>query len=260
MVFDTDFLPVLPSTSAMLDRLHTHVGRSIRCCPVRWHAALVSCWGASVLSPLVRVGQRNLQIAFPDKSPGTPQDIKGRLHSLGRLLAEFCLYNTVRNSSRVAGYQGFENFEAAERRGLGVLLLTAHFGGWEVGSFFHSLQGHPIRIVVRPLDNPYANALVTDYRTLHRNTVVSKQDFARGLLHAMRKNETVCVLPDTNMTPPQGVFAPFFGVQACPASGVARVALHTGAAVVPAFTIWDRDLRKYRVQFVAAFELAHTVT
>lgn len=210
---------------------------------------------------LRRVGQRNLQIAFPEKSPKERRKIlKGVYTSLGRLLAEFCLfpYYTVRNSSQVAVYQGFENFEAAERSGLGVLLLTAHFGGWEVGSFFHSLQGHPIRIIVRPLDNPYVNELVTNYRTSHGNTVVSKQDFARGLLHAMRKNETVGVLMDTNMTPPQGVFVPFFGIPACTASGIARVALHTGAAVVPAFTIWDPALRKYRVQFDAALELVNT--
>ena len=65
----------------------------------------------------------------------------------------------------------------------------------------------------------------------------------------MRKNETVGILMDTNMTPPQGVFVDFFGIPACTASGVARVALHTGAAVVPAFTIWDPVLRKYRVEF-----------
>jgi Kdo2-lipid IVA lauroyltransferase/acyltransferase len=210
---------------------------------------------------LRRVGRRNLQIAFPDKPVQERRKIlKGVYRSLGRLLAEFCLfpYYTVRNSSQVAVYQGFENFEEAERRGLGVLLLTAHFGGWEVGSFFHSLQGHPIRIVVRPLDNPYADALVTEYRTLHGNTTVSKQDFARGLLHAMRKNETVGVLMDTNMTPPQGVFVPFFGIPACTASGIARVALHTGAAVVPAFTIWDPELGRYRVQFDPALELVST--
>ena len=210
---------------------------------------------------LRRVGHRNLEIAFPQKSARERRKIlRGVYTSLGRLLAEFCLfpYYTLRNSSRVAVYQGFENFEAAERRGLGVLLLTAHFGGWEVGSFFHSLQGHPIRIVVRPLDNPYVDSLVTSYRTMHGNTTVGKQDFARGLLHAMRKNETVGVLMDTNMTPPQGVFVPFFGIAACTASGIARVALHTGAAVVPAFTIWDPELRKYRVQFDPALELVNT--
>ena len=65
----------------------------------------------------------------------------------------------------------------------------------------------------------------------------------------MRDNETVGILMDTNMTPPQGVFVDFFGIPACTASGLARVALHTGAAVVPAFTIWDPVLRKYRVEF-----------
>ena len=47
----------------------------------------------------------------------------------------------------------------------------------------------------------------------------------------MRAGETVGILMDTNMTPPQGVFVPFFGIQACTASGLARVALKTGAAV-----------------------------
>jgi KDO2-lipid IV(A) lauroyltransferase len=217
---------------------------------------------AYYLHPRLRhVGVRNLQLAFPEKSPQERRKIlKSVYTSLGRLLAEFCLfpYYTARNASQVAVYQGFENFEAAERLGWGVLLLTAHFGGWEVGSFFHSLQGHPMRIVVRPLDNPYVDALVTKYRTLHGNTLVGKQDFARGLLTAMRANETVGILMDTNMTPPQGVFVPFFGTLACSASGVARVALHTGAAVVPAFTIWDPELRKYRVEFDPALELIRT--
>lgn len=210
---------------------------------------------------LRRVGHRNLQLAFPEKSVKERRKIlKGVYTSLGRLLAEFCLfpYYSARNASQVAVYQGFENFEAAERRGKGVLFLTGHFGGWEIGSFFHSLQGHPMKIVVRPLDNPYVDALVTKYRTLHGNTTVDKQEFARGLLAAMRGNQTVGILMDTNMTPPQGVFVPFFGTLACTASGVARVALHTGAAVVPAFTIWDPELRKYRVEFDPPLTLVNT--
>ena len=105
-----------------------------------------------------------------------------------------------------------------------MLLLTGHFGGWEIGSFFHSLQGHPMQIVVRHLDNPYVDALVTRYRGLHDNTMIGKDGFARGLITAMRKNKTVGILMDTNMTPPQGVFVDFFGMPACNASGVARVA------------------------------------
>jgi len=83
-------------------------------------------------------------------------------------------------------------------------------------------------------------------------------EFARGLLAAMRSGETVGILMDTNMTPPQGVFVSFFGVPACTASGLARVALKTGAAVVPGFTLWDPQLRKYRIQFSPALELIRT--
>jgi KDO2-lipid IV(A) lauroyltransferase len=210
---------------------------------------------------LRRVGLRNLELAFPEKSTHDRRKIlRGVYISLGRLLAEFCLFPRYRAEtiSRVAVYQGFENFESAEKRGKGVLFLTGHFGGWEIGSFFHSLQGHAMRIVVRPIDNPYVDNLVTRYRTLHGNTVMGKQGFARGLLAAMQKNETVGILMDTNMTPPQGAFVDFFGVPACTAVGIARVALHTDAAVVPAFTIWDPVLRKYRVEFAKAIDLVRT--
>ncbi len=210
---------------------------------------------------LRRVGLRNLELAFPEKSLAERKRIvAGVFTSLGRLLAEVCRFPsyTRENISQVAIYDGFENYERANQRGKGVLFLTAHLGGWEIGSFMHSLHGHPLRIVVRPLDNPYINRLVERVRTLHGNTTFGKQDFARGLLSAMKAGETVGLLMDTNMTPPQGVFVDFFGTPACTASGVARVALHTDAAVVPAFTIWDPVLRKYRVRFDPALELVRT--
>jgi Kdo2-lipid IVA lauroyltransferase/acyltransferase len=210
---------------------------------------------------LRRVGLRNLELAFPEKGLAERQRIvAGVFTSLGRLLAEVCQFPryTRENISRVAIYDGFENYERAHNRGKGVLFLTAHLGGWEIGSFMHSLHGHPLRIVVRPLDNAHVNQLVEKTRTLHGNTTFGKQDFARGLLSAMKAGETVGLLMDTNMTPPQGVFVDFFGIPACTASGVARVALHTDAAVVPAFTIWDPVLRKYRVRFDPALELVRT--
>jgi KDO2-lipid IV(A) lauroyltransferase len=100
--------------------------------------------------------------------------------------------------------------------------------------------------------------MVNAIRCRHGNRVLHKDDFARGLIGAMRSGETVGILMDTNMTPPQGVFVDFFGIAACTASGVARVALHTDAAVVPAFTIWDPVLRKYRVEFDRPVDLVRT--
>lgn len=210
---------------------------------------------------LRRVGLRNLRMAFPEMRDGERRRIlRGEFISLGRQLAEFCLFPsyTRENVSRVVIYDGFENFEQARERGKGVLFLTGHLGGWELSSFFHSLEGHPLRIVMRGLDNPYVDRLVQGYRTLHGNTVVDKDNFIRGLLSAMKKGETVGILMDTNMTPPQGVFVDFFGIPACTASGLARIALRTDASVVPGFCVWDAVLRKYRLRFDPAMELART--
>jgi len=210
---------------------------------------------------LRRVGMRNLEMAMPDKTPGERRKIvRGVFRTLGRQLADFCQFPNydLRNIDTLAVHEGFEAYQSAKARGKGVLFLTAHFGGWEVSSFMHSLHGHPMAVVVRPLDNPYLDRLVTSYRTLHGNRTFEKQSFARGLLSAMRAGETVGVLMDQNMTPPQGIFVDFFGILACTASGIARVALHTDAAVVPAFSIWDSVLRKYRIHFDPAVQLIRT--
>jgi KDO2-lipid IV(A) lauroyltransferase len=207
------------------------------------------------------VGMRNLALAFPEKNQRERKKVlRGVFRTLGRQLADFCQFPSfnAENIKRLAVYEGFENFESANARGKGVLFLTAHLGGWEIGSFAHSLYGHPMRIVVRPLDNPYLDHIVSGHRTLHGNSMFGKQEFARGLLAAMRAGETVGVLMDTNMTPPQGIFVDYFGVPACTASGIARVALRTDAAVVPAFTIWDPVLRKYRVHFDSMIQLARS--
>jgi Kdo2-lipid IVA lauroyltransferase/acyltransferase len=195
------------------------------------------------------VGRRNLAMVFPEKSERERRRILlGVFTSLGRQLAELCQFPKYTP----------ENYERAYGRGKGVLFLTAHFGAWELSAFAHSLHGHWVNIVMRPMDNEYLDRMLQSYRTMHGNKVVPKDDFVRGLLAAMKAGETVGILMDTNMTPPQGVFVDFFGIPACTASGLARIALRTDAAVVPGFTIWDEDLGKYRLRFDAALELIRT--
>jgi Kdo2-lipid IVA lauroyltransferase/acyltransferase len=210
---------------------------------------------------LRQVGMRNLALAFPEKSRRERARIlRAEFTSLGRQLAEVCHFPqyTPENVSQVVVYDGFENYERAFAQGKGVLFLTAHFGGWELSAFTHSLRGHWMHVVMRPMDNVYLDRLIRQYRTMHGNTTVDKDNFVRGLLAAMKAGEVVGILMDTNMTPPQGVFVDFFGIPACTASGLARIALRADAAVVPTFTIWDPVLRKYRLRFDPAVKLIRT--
>ena len=213
------------------------------------------------LSRLREVGLRNLELAFPDKTVEELERIlRSEYRNLGYLLAEFCKMPgyTAESASRFIRYEGLENFLAARERGKGVLVLTGHLGAWELSSFYHSLMGMPMGMVIRRLDNPLVDAFVNQVRCLHGNRVIHKDDFARGLISSMRAGETVGILMDTNMTPPQGVFVPFFGVEACTASGMARIAAKTGAAVVPGFLLWEEGEGKYVLHFGEELEVVHT--
>ncbi|WP_268807259.1 lysophospholipid acyltransferase family protein [Bryocella elongata] len=214
-----------------------------------------------VLGRLRGVGERNLALAFPEMS-GAERDriLREEFRSLGWQLAEFPRMSklTRESAETFIRYEGLENYLAARDKGRGVFVLTAHLGAWELSSFFHSLMGYPMSMVIRRLDNPLVDGLVNGVRSMHGNRVLHKDDFARGLLTAMHRGETVGILMDTNMTPPQGLFVPFFGVDACTASGLARVALRTNAAVLPGFLLWESSEQRYVLHFGEELELVRT--
>lgn len=204
------------------------------------------------LTRLRRVGERNLEMALPEVPHRERTRILRHVYrNLGWQMVEFCRLPgyTVENTQGWIRTEGLEHYLAAEAKGRGVLVLTGHLGAWELSSFYHSLMGHPMGIVIRRLDNRMLDEYVNSVRCLHGNRVLHKNDFARGLLKAMHAGQTVGILMDTNMTPPQGEFVPFFGITACTASGLARVALKTGAAVLPGFCVWEEAEQRYVLHF-----------
>ncbi len=215
-----------------------------------------------VLPRLRRVGERNLKLAFPEITSGKKRAelLRAVYRHLGWQLVEFCRMPryTAENIQGWICTEGLEHFNAARDRGKGVLILTGHLGAWELSSFYHSLMGYPMGMVIRRLDNRLLDQFVNGIRCMHGNYVLHKDDFARGLITAMRKGQAVGILMDTNMTPPQGVFARFFGIEACTASGLAHVALKTGAAVVPGFLVWEPGEDKYVLHFGPELRFART--
>ncbi len=204
------------------------------------------------LGRLRRVGQRNLAMAMPELSAERREEIlKGVYRSLGWQLAEFARMEryTPENTRNWIRCEGLEHYEKAKEAGKGVLVMTGHLGTWELSSYYHSMMGYPMGMVIRRLDNRTLDKFVNDIRCRYGNKVLHKDDFARGLITAMRQGETVGILMDTNMTPPQGVFVEYFGMQACTAQGLARVALKTGAAVIPGFMVWEAGEGRYVLRF-----------
>jgi len=244
------FVWIFVRTLSLLPR---HASRSI--------GAATGAFAYSVLGRLRETGLRNLKIAFPEQTDAERQVTLRKVYrNLGLQLAEFCQMSsyTQEVANRLIRYEGLDNYLSARAAGRGVLVLTGHLGAWELSSFYHSLAGYPMSLVIRRLDNPLVDAFVNRIRCLHGNRVIHKDDFARGLIASMRAGETVGILMDTNMTPPQGLFVPFFGRLAATASGMARVAQKTGAAVVPGFLLWEESEQQYVLHFGPQIALIDT--
>ena len=214
------------------------------------------------LTPKLRkTAEINLRIAFPEWSEERRAEvIRKMIRNLGWMAAEFARLPkySKKNIEEIVVLDGHKNFLEGQRRGKGVLYLTGHIGAWELSSFAHAVYGFPLHYMARPLDNRRLDDLVNRYRCLSGNAPIFKNESARAMLKTLHEAGTIGILADQNTLPAEGAFVDFFGKTACTTTGLARVALHTDAAVVPGYAVWDEDIQKYRLRFEPAVELIRT--
>ena len=214
-----------------------------------------------LLPRLQQTAEFNLRLAFPEWSDAQRKNVTRKMvRNLGWMAAEFARLPkyTWKNIEEAVILDGHENFLEGQKRGKGVLYLTGHIGAWELSSFAHALYGFPLHYMARPLDNKRLDELVNRYRCLSGNRPIFKNESARAMLKILKDAGTVGILADQNTMPEEGAFVDFFGKTACTTTGIARVALHTDAAVVPGYAYWDEDIRKYRLRFEPPVELIRT--
>jgi Kdo2-lipid IVA lauroyltransferase/acyltransferase len=177
----------------------------------------------------------------------SPAELRGlgrrSFQHIGMNLIEACRYflrPTQVMLSRVR-VEGREHLQAAAAQGRGVLILTGHFGNWELLAAAHALVGLPLSIVTRPLDHPLLDELAARFRRRSGAELIVKRQAVREVLTALRRQRMVGILLDQNATRAEGVFVPFFGSPASTSKGLALLALRTGAPVVPIFLRREPD-------------------
>jgi KDO2-lipid IV(A) lauroyltransferase len=207
-----------------------------------------------ILGDKLRSGIRNLEIAYPVMDPEERKRILGSsIESIGRTVSEFAKFDptTAEASSETIRFdfdsEEFQAYKKAKAEGRGVLMPTAHIGNWEVLLSGFALQHEPIYFMARELDNPMIEKMFADRRIKFGSRQFYKSDSAKSVLKALKAGESVGVLPDTNTDLREGVFVPFFGVQACTTAGVARLAIHANALIFPMFAVWDEGEKRYVV-------------
>ena len=198
-----------------------------------------------------QIALNNLRIAY---GPGAEeQELKAIARSsyqhLGRSLAELAriMVASPEQVMQMVSTEGWDHFIEAQKKGRGVLLLTAHLGNWELMAHTLPLRGVPIGVVARPVDNPLLEAYLRQFRARWGNRVIDKGGALRQVLKAIRNGEPVGFLLDQNVAPEQGVFVHFFGRPACTHKTLALLALRTGAVVLPVFISRQEDGRHHMV-------------
>ncbi len=227
----------------------------------RWLAAKVAGVLYALSPKLRKTAETNLHIAFPEWTEAQRDAvIRKMVRNLGWMAAEFARFPkySKKNIEQIVVLDGNENFLEARNRGKGVLILTGHIGAWELSSFAHARYGYPLHFMARPLDNQRIDALVNSYRCASGNRAIFKNESARVMLKILKDAGTIGILADQNTMPDEAVFVDFFGKPASTTTGIARVALHTDAAVVPGYAVWDESIQKYRLRFEPAMDLVRT--
>ena len=131
---------------------------------------------------------------------------------------------------------GEEHVARARQGGRGVILVTGHFGYWELLGATVAFLGYPITVVAKKLHNPAVDRLVREGRERLGMAVTSMDSAPPAIFRALRRNECVGLLADQDAGA-GGVFVEFLGSGASTHQGPALFALRTGALIVPCFII-----------------------
>ncbi|MEO8499335.1 MAG: lysophospholipid acyltransferase family protein [Vicinamibacteria bacterium] len=153
----------------------------------------------------------------------------------------------------LATIEGREHAEAAHRSPHGVVLITGHFGNWETHGIVHAKHFGSIGVVARPLDNPTLDHAMTALRESAGNEVIEKE---HAMIRSMRRLKTaqgVAFVVDQNVQEKEGIFVNFFGRPACTTPFAAKLAIKTGALVLPCRAVMTPDFR-YRVIYDAPID------
>lgn len=198
-----------------------------------------------------RVALDNLRLAYGEALDATARRRIARdcWRHFGRITFDtLACYRMERAQVQaLAEYEGLEHLRRAYARGRGVLLFSGHFGHWELTALLQGWLDMPLALVTRPLDNPQLEALLAEVRGRSGNLVVHKRRAVREMLKALRRGIGVAIVIDQDARG-DGIFVPFFDRPASTTPTLGLLAVRSGAAVVPTYSLPLADGR-YRIVY-----------
>ena len=214
--------------------------------PERWLESMGRAIGRFVFR---HVGARrqvvldNLAHAFPERDVVSLWDLAERAYAhLGAtLLAFFTLARLT--PARIRARVRLDNtayLEDLHAEGRGALLMTGHFGNWELLGAAVAAYGYPARYLVRTQSNPWVDKLQNKIRERGGLGVIRADASVRQLVRHGRDGGYVGILPDANAGD-DGIFVDFLGRRASTPRGLAYFAYKLKCPVIPVFLVRQAD-------------------
>ena len=204
------------------------------------------------------IARRNLKLAFANITPEQRDAIlRETYRNFGRMAAEWAHFPQLArdNIEHYVSYAGREHWDDAIERsqGRGILVLTGHFGNFELLSVAHSIYGNRIAIVQRPNRNPVLERAIAARRLRFGNLTVPRKGAAREVMRLLRENWMVAIPLDLDTR--RGDFVDFFGKPAATNPALARIAMATAVPVLPAFMVRQGETSRHRITILPVIEV-----
>jgi KDO2-lipid IV(A) lauroyltransferase len=215
----------------------------------RWGERL-GTFAKTVIPKRDRLAMANLRASFPDRDETS---LRATLDACWRHFGREVLgYLRVQSLplEEIAKRCDIINVEILHEsiaRGNGTVLISAHYGGWEVAGLALLGLADDVRTVARRLDNDFLERDLARFRATTGAEMIDRRKAARLLIQALSENAVVVLLPDQAVQPREGVRVPFLGRPAWTTAAPAKMALRHASTIVFGFCIPD-GLR-YRIEF-----------
>jgi KDO2-lipid IV(A) lauroyltransferase len=156
--------------------------------------------------------------------------------NVGRTFLEYLRFRSMKREEieAMVEIEGIEHLDAALAGGRGAVLVTAHYGSWELFGIALAHRGYPVNFLVGKQHNEMIDALLNEHRVKMGIGVIQVGVSARHILQVLKRNELICILADQDARR-HGVFVNFLGRPASTPQGPAAFAVKMASPIIVGF-------------------------
>ncbi len=187
---------------------------------------------------------KNLNMAFGENGQRNDDIARGVFKNLIKNGAEWIKYSIMPKGAikaLVTEIEGMEYFDKVLSEGKGVIMLASHFGNWELIPIYFKLLGNKGAVIARKIYFHKYDKLANKLRNRFHYDIIYRDESPKKILRVLRDGGVLGILADQDIPSLDGVFVDFFGKPAYTPTAPVKLAIASGAGMLPCFMVRKKD-------------------